>query len=201
MPLLAILFSFAETLVEVLSVFIAAHALLTEYSKKRTEFTSWRTNFARGLPLLFDAVLKALWDGAIRQFSLVNLGGGLLVALLLFVPRLYRELATSGLLNHHSVQFVITTAVLLIGISAFWIKREWQMQYGIGEIIFGVATAYHTAAGLALKDAMLARWTALIAAVYVVSRGMSNIMAARESLNNSLDALDTSSALLAPERP
>ena len=102
-----------------------------------------------------------------------------LVSFLISAPRLYRTPLVTFAVSHHGGQLLVALTVLIVGLSAYWLKRNYQREYGIGEIIFAVATAYNIAENVAAKDAMLSKWTALGGAVYVVSRGMGNIMESR----------------------
>jgi hypothetical protein len=49
------------------------------------------------------------------------------------------------------------------------------LAYGITELVFGTASAYQIAGSLHLADVVAVKWAALVASIYVISRGLSNV--------------------------
>ncbi|WP_263385536.1 hypothetical protein [Granulicella arctica] len=87
---------------------------------------------------------------------------------------LLKRAAVHVLQQRHS-QFFVAGITLTLGMLAFWFKKKSQINYGLFEIIFGVASAFRLSRGLLVQEAMLAQWASLVGAVYVVSRGLNNI--------------------------
>ena len=86
------------------------------------------------------------------------------------------------LLRQRYSQFFVATITLGLGTLAFWFKKKSQVNYGWFEVFFGVASAFRLARGLLVQEAMLAQWASLVGAVYVVSRGINNIVDGEKEL-------------------
>lgn len=90
--------------------------------------------------------------------------------------------AVVHLLQQRYSQFFVAGITLALGTLAFWFKRKNQVNYGLFEIVFGVASAFRLARGLLVQEAMLAQWASLVGAVYVVSRGVNNVVDGEKEL-------------------
>lgn len=172
--LLILLSSLLESLFEVLSVIIVGQTMMSLTRKRLEQFRELRRNL-RYLIAEFLKALPQLGRSLIFPAALLSA----LIAVLLNAPLIYRTLHLDTEMSKHSVQLVVAVVVLTSGVIAYWTKRNFQMSYGLAELFFGVATAYSNANGLATKEAALAKWTALVGAIYVVSRGMNNVMEGR----------------------
>ncbi len=69
----------------------------------------------------------------------------------------------------------IAAGVVLVGISAFLLKRLDQFLYGLVEVAFAVLATLNVSAGMKPEEPLFARWATLAGLVYVVSRGLSNM--------------------------
>jgi uncharacterized membrane protein YbjE (DUF340 family) len=99
------------------------------------------------------------------------LGSLLIMAAFLYVfdnEELLKRAAVQLLRQRYS-QLLVAAIALGLGALAFWFKKKSQVNYGLFEVLFGVASAFRLARGLLVQDAMLAQWASLVAAVYVVS--------------------------------
>jgi hypothetical protein len=90
--------------------------------------------------------------------------------------------AVVHLLQQRYSQFFVAGITLALGILAFWFKRKNQVNYGLFEIVFAIASAFRLARGLLVQEAMLVQWASLVGAVYVVSRGVNNVVDGEKEL-------------------
>jgi hypothetical protein len=90
-----------------------------------------------------------------------------------FIHRLYfYALDTLGI---QGTQVGIGGLVILFGIGAYWFKVKNQTFYGFIEIVFAGALGVATAKQMTTQTQFIGSAATLIGAVYVVSRGASNI--------------------------
>lgn len=110
--------------------------------------------------------------------------GMLAISLALFISSNEDVLksAVVHLLQQRYSQFFVAGITLALGILAFWFKRKNQVNYGLFEIVFAIASAFRLARGLLVQEAMLVQWASLVGAVYVVSRGVNNVVDGEKEL-------------------
>ena len=110
--------------------------------------------------------------------------GLLAFSLMLFISSNEDSLksATEHVLQQRHSQFFVAVITLALGTFAFWFKKKNQVNYGLFEIAFGIACAFRLARGLLVQEAMLAQWASLVGAVYVVSRGVNNVVDGEKEL-------------------
>jgi hypothetical protein len=90
-----------------------------------------------------------------------------------FIVRAY--LFSIQRLGGQNTEVVIGVAVLISGIAAFFFKLKHQRAYGAVEVLFGGVAAVVTARQMKAATNWTPQITALIGAVYIVSRGLNNI--------------------------
>ena len=78
-------------------------------------------------------------------------------------------------LGLQGTQVAIGAGVIVLGLGAYWFKVRKQALYGFVEIIFAGAVGVATAKQMDAKTELVGPIAALIGAIYVVSRGASNI--------------------------
>jgi hypothetical protein len=94
----------------------------------------------------------------------------------LAVPFLLRGcVLLMGKLGLQNVQLLVGAAVLLLGVAAFSFKLVNQVIYGVVEVLFAGVAADVTSRQMNAGADWAAQIATLIGAVYIVSRGLSNI--------------------------
>jgi hypothetical protein len=86
-------------------------------------------------------------------------------------------------LGVQGTQVGVGALVIVCGAGAYWFKAKNQLSYGIVEVIFAGAAGVVTARELSTATQLAGPIATLIGAVYVVSRGISNIMDATAKRN------------------
>jgi uncharacterized membrane protein YbhN (UPF0104 family) len=94
----------------------------------------------------------------------------------------------------HLLEVVVSIFVLALGFGLYAVREKHRHLYGVAEISFGVTTASFTASKLRTDisptDVLLADpsnfvpWLAILACVYVVVRGVENMIKGAEELND-----------------
>jgi hypothetical protein len=129
----------------------------------RTGWLGWLANLPRPV---------AVWlRGSILLF-LILLGGDLVAWLGPYATNLFGVLMR--VMGLKLLQLATGLLVIVIGILAYWFKKENQVAYGVVEVMVagsaGVVAAKQIAPGASIPPIV----AALVAAVYVVSRGIGN---------------------------
>jgi hypothetical protein len=104
------------------------------------------------------------------------------VILLLSYNEDFLKSAAVLVLRQRFSQVFVAAMTLGLGILAFSFKKKSQVNYGWFEVFFGIASAFRLSRGLLVQEAMLAQWASLVGAVYVVSRGINNIVDGEKEL-------------------
>ena len=82
-------------------------------------------------------------------------------------------------LNHiiglYAAQAVVAVSVVGLGTLAHLFKKKNQLWYGVCEISFAAVSAFQVALSMKPSETVLAQWATLVAAAYVVARGLNNI--------------------------
>jgi hypothetical protein len=114
----------------------------------------------------------AVWLRGIILFFLMFVAGDLVVLLHPYAVDLFSYLMkTMGL---KGIQLATGPLVIIVGIIAYWFKKTNQLAYGAVEVVIagvtGIVTSRQVGPGASIPPIM----ATLVAAVYVVSRGVGN---------------------------
>jgi hypothetical protein len=91
-----------------------------------------------------------------------------------YIASLFKELCYIFGLN--AVQAGIAMGVVLVGVSAFALKEQHPMWFGLLEVIFAAAGAFHVAIGMSPDEPLKnGGWWVLGGCMYIVQEGLSNI--------------------------
>ncbi|WP_421655588.1 hypothetical protein [Leptothermofonsia sp. ETS-13] len=127
-----------------------------------------------------------------QQIGLIFLGLFVLTAVILCVLFyfLYQfgpaiVLASWRLLSHlPAAQLLLVGCFFVVlGVGFYWLRQERRLLYGLIEVCFAVVSIWH-AVGLGIVDS--SQWLLMIAAVYVLVRGLDNLFSGYKAYYNSV---------------
>jgi len=131
-------------------------------TKKRPSSIDWGQEFADVLETVTFLFLGVLFFG------------GILLVRGTVWPQL-REL-----IHYRWFAMFGTTAVFVVGLGLFLIKKRYQRLYGLAEIGFGLSLSWSIMKSPEAVGSM-ASWVAVIATAYLVVRGLSNYAEGRKA--------------------
>jgi hypothetical protein len=137
--------------------------------------------FGAILTLSNQLIMRALVTAS-RRDAIIGFTGSTGVIVIALVLGIYGESLfkfLSDVIGLHGAQGVAAVTVIALGSLASYFKKKELLWYGTVEVFFGVVTAVKVASGLTPGEILLSQWTALVAAAYIVARGLNNISDAR----------------------
>lgn len=127
-----------------------------------------------------DVLEKRRYTIALRRFvkDRILLVFGVFVLLGFVEMSVHSQQVTTWLLNLMEKRIAQATTgmlVLILGLTGSWIRRKHRVGYGLTEIGFGFVGGIIAAEQITSADKIFPALSALIACVYVVVRGYTNI--------------------------
>ncbi len=87
------------------------------------------------------------------------------------------------LLSHlPAAQLLLVGCFVILGAGFYWLREKRRLLYGLIEVCFAVVSIWH-AVGLAIVDP--SQWLLMLAAVYVLVRGLDNLFLGYKAYYNS----------------